>query len=34
MLDWRLRAFRHWVTLEHSAGEPRWANVTYPPIDD
>jgi Fe-S cluster assembly protein SufB len=33
MLDWRLRAFRHWVTLERSAGEPRWANVTYPPID-
>jgi Fe-S cluster assembly protein SufB len=33
MLDWRLRAYRHWVTLERSAGEPRWANVTYPPID-
>jgi Fe-S cluster assembly protein SufB len=33
MLDWRLRAYRHWVALERSAGEPRWANVTYPPID-
>ncbi len=33
MLDWRLRAYRHWVTMERSAGEPRWANVTYPPID-
>ena len=33
MLEWRLRAYRHWVTLERSAGEPRWANVTYPPID-
>jgi len=33
MLDWRLRAYRHWVTMERSQGEPRWANVTYPPID-
>jgi Fe-S cluster assembly protein SufB len=33
MLDWRLRAYRHWVELDRSAGEPRWANVTYPPID-
>ena len=33
MLDWRLRAYRHWLTMERSAGEPRWANVTYPPID-
>jgi Fe-S cluster assembly protein SufB len=29
LLDWRLKAYRHWVTME----EPRWANVTYPPID-
>jgi Fe-S cluster assembly protein SufB len=33
MLDWRLRAYRHWVTMERSEGEPRWANVRYPPID-
>jgi Fe-S cluster assembly protein SufB len=33
MLEWRLRAYRHWTTLEKSAAEPRWANVTYPPID-
>src|SRR6266536_1502595 len=33
MLDWRLRAYRHWRTLERSAGEPRWANVRYPTID-
>jgi Fe-S cluster assembly protein SufB len=33
MLDWRLRAYRHWVTLERSAAEPRWANVRYPSID-
>ena len=29
MLDWRLRAFRHWLTMK----EPRWQNVRYPPID-
>jgi Fe-S cluster assembly protein SufB len=33
LLDWRLRAYRHWVTLEGAAGEPKWANVSYPPID-
>ena len=33
MLDWRLRAYRHWMTLERAAAEPRWANITYPPID-
>jgi Fe-S cluster assembly protein SufB len=29
MLDWRLRAYRHWLTLE----EPAWPNVHYPKID-
>jgi Fe-S cluster assembly protein SufB len=30
LLDWRLEAYRHWLTLE----EPRWwPNVTYSPID-
>ncbi|MEN3026300.1 MAG: Fe-S cluster assembly protein SufB [Chlorobiota bacterium] len=29
MLEWRLRAYRHWKTMQ----EPRWAKVTYPPID-
>ncbi|TMB12833.1 MAG: Fe-S cluster assembly protein SufB, partial [Deltaproteobacteria bacterium] len=29
MLEWRLRAFRHWLTMK----EPRWQNVRYPPID-
>src|SRR5262249_61533515 len=33
MLQWRLRAYRHWAKLERKAGEPKWANVTYPPID-
>ncbi|MEO8429980.1 MAG: Fe-S cluster assembly protein SufB [Acidobacteriota bacterium] len=29
LLDWRLRAFRHWTTMT----EPTWQNVHYPPID-
>ena len=29
MLEWRLKAYRHWLTMS----EPRWANVHYPPID-
>jgi Fe-S cluster assembly protein SufB len=33
MLEWRLKAFRHWQKLEHGAGEPKWANVHHPPID-
>src|SRR5207245_7511573 len=33
MLQWRLRAYRHWSKLERAAGEPKWANGTYPPID-
>jgi Fe-S cluster assembly protein SufB len=33
MLEWRLRAYRHWLKMGRSAGEPKWANVTYPPID-
>lgn len=29
MLEWRLKAYRHWLTMV----EPEWANVTYPKID-
>ncbi len=29
MLQWRLDAFRRWLTME----EPRWARVSYPEID-
>jgi Fe-S cluster assembly protein SufB len=30
MLNWRLKAFRHWQTMQ----EPRWwPNLSYPPID-
>jgi Fe-S cluster assembly protein SufB len=29
MTEWRLRAYRHWLTMS----EPTWANVRYEPID-
>jgi Fe-S cluster assembly protein SufB len=29
LLEWRLKAYRHWLTMK----EPRWAHVTFPPID-
>ncbi len=29
MLDYRLKAYRHWITLN----EPTWAHVTYPKIN-
>src|SRR5512145_1863248 len=29
MLDWRLKALRHWLTMK----EPTWSNVHYPKID-
>ncbi|HEY7317376.1 MAG TPA: Fe-S cluster assembly protein SufB [Candidatus Binatia bacterium] len=33
MLDWRMKAYRHWVKLEKSQAEPKWAKIHYPPID-
>jgi Fe-S cluster assembly protein SufB len=29
LLEWRLKAYRHWLTLE----EPKWPNVKYPKIN-
>ena len=29
LLDWRLKAYRHWLTMP----EPEWAKVDFPPID-
>src|SRR5215469_881653 len=29
LLEWRLKAFRHWLTMK----EPTWPHVHYPPID-
>ena len=31
MLEWRLKAFRHWGKL--GTEEPEWANIEHPPID-
>ena len=33
MLEWRLKAFRHWQELEKSNAEPTWANIKFGPID-
>src|SRR5215475_12386669 len=29
LLEWRLKAYKHWLTM----AEPEWANVKYPKID-
>jgi len=29
MLEWRLKAYRHWLTMK----EPHWANVKYNPVN-
>lgn len=29
MLEWRLKAYDHWLTMK----EPHWAHFSYPPID-
>ena len=29
LLEWRLKAYRHWLTMK----EPTWPNVHYPAID-
>ena len=31
MLDWRLKAYRHWIKLNNE--EPSWAMIQHPPID-
>ena len=33
MLEWRLKAYRHWASLEKAQAEPKWANVKFGPID-
>lgn len=29
LLEWRLKAFQHWKTMQ----EPKWSSVDYPPVD-
>src|SRR5438874_1956328 len=31
LLDWRLKAFRYWMSLQYQ--EPTWANIHHPAID-
>lgn len=31
MLEWRLKSYRYWKSIEHE--EPKWANIKYGPID-
>ncbi|MCH7608525.1 MAG: Fe-S cluster assembly protein SufB [Chloroflexi bacterium] len=33
LLEWRLRAFRHFMKLLEDEQNPTWANVSHPPID-
>ena len=33
MLQWRLKAYHHWASLERAEAEPKWANIKYGPIN-
>ena len=33
MLEWRMKAYRHWLKLAKKEAEPKWANIIYGPID-
>src|SRR5258708_9818339 len=33
MLQWRLKAYHHWASLEKAQAEPKWANGKYGPND-
>ena len=33
MLQWRLKAYHHWASLERAKAEPKWANIKYGPIN-
>ena len=33
MLEWRLKAFNHWLTLQEKDKYPRWAHIEYPDVD-
>jgi Fe-S cluster assembly protein SufB len=32
MLEWRLKAYRHWLSISEDK-HPKWANIKYPPVD-
>lgn len=33
LLEWRLRAFRHWESLLDKEQTPEWGHISHPPID-
>ncbi|MCI0330412.1 MAG: Fe-S cluster assembly protein SufB [candidate division Zixibacteria bacterium] len=33
MLEWRLKAFSHWLKMAKEEGQPKWANIHYPEIN-
>ncbi|HIK97958.1 MAG TPA: Fe-S cluster assembly protein SufB, partial [Dehalococcoidia bacterium] len=33
LLEWRLKAYHHWVKMAKEQGEPEWAKIRYPQID-
>ena len=33
MLQWRLKAYRHWASQEKAGASPKWANVKFPEIN-
>lgn len=33
MLEWRLKAYRHFIKLLREDAEPKWAHVKFPPVD-
>ncbi|GMQ83051.1 MAG: Fe-S cluster assembly protein SufB [Rhodothermia bacterium] len=33
LLDWRLKALKHWKSLHEKEAYPRWAHLNYPDID-
>ena len=33
LLEWRLKAYRHFMSLVEKEQIPEWANIHYPPID-
>src|SRR3546814_12742763 len=33
LLEWRLKAYRHWLQQARTEGEPTWAKLDFGPID-
>lgn len=33
MLEWRLKAYRHWIKLAEAHAEPKWGHIRMEPID-